>query len=156
MIALNLKKVMAMSSYSLLIIIAAIGGIAVALQGQFMGLMDKGIGTRESVFITYASGGILAGIILLAFGGGNLRSWREVPWYAMSAGVLGLVIVAAIGYTVPRLGLARAFTIIVASQFLTVALLDHFGLLGAVMRPLELSRLLGFGVLILGVWLIMR
>jgi transporter family-2 protein len=74
----------------------------------------------------------------------------------LSAGILGLVIVTTIGYTVPRLGLSRAFTIIVASQFLTAALLDHFGLLGAVMRPLDLSRLLGFGVLIFGVWLIMK
>ncbi len=156
MITPNSRKTMAMNSYLLLIAMAVIGGVAVALQGQFMGLMDKGIGTRESVFITYASGGILAGIIMLASGGGNLRSWQEVPWYALSAGVLGLVIVATIGYTVPRLGLARAFTIIVASQFLAVALLDHFGLLGAVVRPLDISRLLGFGVLILGVWLIMR
>ena len=74
----------------------------------------------------------------------------------MSSGVLGLVIVTTIGYTVPRLGLSKAFTIIVASQFITAALLDHFGVLGAVMRPLDLSRLLGFGILIIGVWLIMR
>ena len=93
---------------------------------------------------------------MLASRGANLRSWQEVPWYALSAGVLGLVIVTTISYTVPRLGLSRAFTIIVASQFLTAALLDHFGLLGAVMRPLDLSRSLGFGVLILGVWLIMK
>ncbi len=145
-----------MNSYFLWVMIAVIGGVTVALQGQFMGLIDKGIGTRESVFITYASGGILASIIILASRGGNLRSWQAVPWYALSAGVLGLVIVAAIGYTIPRLGLAKAFTVIVASQFLTVALLDHFGLMGAVIRPLDLSRLMGFGLLILGVWLIMR
>ena len=35
-----------------LITIAAAGGIAVTLQAQFMGLMDKQIGTLESVFIT--------------------------------------------------------------------------------------------------------
>jgi len=145
-----------MSSYILLIIIAVIGGVTVALQGQFMGLIDKGLGTRESVFITYASGGILAGIVMLAARGGNLRSWQAVPWYALSAGVFGLVIVAAIGYTVPRLGLSKAFTIIVASQFITIALLDHFGIFGAAMRPLDSSRLLGVGVLIFGVWLIMR
>ena len=145
-----------MNSYILLITIAAIGGGAVALQGQFMGLMDKVIGTRESVFITYASGGILAGVSMLASRGGNLRAWPEAPWYALGAGVLGLVIVAAIGYTVPRLGLSKAFTIIVAVQFFTIAIVDHFGLLGAAMRPLDFSRLLGFGVLILGVWLIMR
>jgi len=145
-----------MSSYVSLIIIAVIGGVTVALQGQFMGLIDKGLGTRESVFITYASGGLLAGIVMLASRGGNLRSWQAVPWYALSAGVFGLVIVAAIGYTVPRLGLSKAFTIIVASQFITIALLDHFGILGAAIRPLDLPRLLGVGVLIFGVWLIMR
>jgi transporter family-2 protein len=145
-----------MTNFATLVIIAAIGGVAVTLQGQFMGLMDQGIGTRESVFITYASGGLLACLAMLAARGGNLRAWQQVPWYALGAGVLGLVIVGTIGYTVPRLGLSTAFTIIVASQFIVAALLDHFGLLGAAVRPVELSRLLGVGVLIIGVWLIMR
>jgi transporter family-2 protein len=145
-----------MTSLATLILIAAIGGAAVTFQGQFMGLMDQGIGTRESVFITYASGGVLASVAILASGGGNLRAWQAVPWYALSAGALGLVIVGAIGYTVPRLGLSKAFTIIVASQFIVAALLDHFGLLGAAVRPLELSRCLGMGFLISGVWLIIK
>jgi bacterial/archaeal transporter family-2 protein len=139
-----------------LIIIAAIGGVAVALQGQFMGLMDQGIGTRESVFITYASGGALAGLAMLASRGGNLKAWQAVPWYALTAGLLGLVIVGAIGYTVPRLGLSKAFTIIVAAQFIVAAILDHFGVLGAAMRPLDGTRLAGMGLLIMGVWLIMK
>jgi transporter family-2 protein len=63
-----------MNSYFSLIIIAVIGGVTVALQGQFMGVIDKGIGTRESVFITYVSGGILAGVVMLVSRGGNLRS----------------------------------------------------------------------------------
>ena len=99
-----------------LIIIAAIGGAAITLQGQFMGLMDKAIGTKESVFITYAGGGILAGCVMLAARGGNLKAWHSVPWYTLGAGVVGLVIVGTIGYTVPRLGLTRAFTIIIASN----------------------------------------
>jgi transporter family-2 protein len=139
-----------------LIIIAAVGGAAITLQGQFMGLMDKAIGTKESVFITYAGGGILAGFLMLAARGGNLRAWQSVPWYALLAGVVGLVIVGTIGYTVPRLGLTRAFTIIIAAQLVVAALMDHFGLLGAAARPLDLSRLLGIGTLVLGVWLTTR
>jgi transporter family-2 protein len=46
--------------------------------------------------------------------------------------------------------------IAVASQILIAALVDHFGLLGAAVRPLDLSRFLGIGILILGVWLIVR
>jgi transporter family-2 protein len=54
------------------------------------------------------------------------------------------------------MGLSKAFTVIVATQFVVAALLDHFGLLGATVRPLELTRLAGIAVLIAGVWLIMR
>ncbi len=145
-----------MTSLTGLIILATIGGVAVALQGQFMGLMDKNIGTAESVFITYVSGGILAAVAMIASRGGNLKAVQSVPWYALSAGLVGLVIVGTIGYTVPRLGLSKAFTIIVASQFLVASILDHYGLLGAAVRPMDLSRLVGMALLIAAVWLIVK
>jgi transporter family-2 protein len=139
-----------------LIIIAAIGGIAVTLQAQFMGAMDRSIGTLESMFITYGTGGLLICIAMLVNRGGNLSAWGSVPWYALSSGLLGLVIVGTIGYTTPRLGLVAALTILVASQFIAGALLDHFGFLGAELRPLNVTRLAGIGVMLLGVWLVIR
>ncbi len=145
-----------MANFIPLIIIAAIGGIAITLQAQFMGIMDKSIGTLESMFITYASGGLLICLAMLVNRGGNLSAWGSVPWYALSAGVLGLVIVGTIGYSTPRLGLVTAFTILVASQFIVGALLDHFGILGADLRPLNLTRIAGIGVMLLGVWLIIH
>jgi transporter family-2 protein len=145
-----------MTNHVLLITIAIIGGVAVTLQGQFMGLMDQGLGTRESIFLTYASGGLVVALVILAARGGNLRAWQTVPWYALTAGLLGLLIVGTIGYTVPRLGLATAFTVMVAAQFIVAAMIDHFGWLGAQVRPVELSRLAGVCVLVLGVWLITR
>jgi transporter family-2 protein len=145
-----------MGSFALLVVIAVIGGIAIALQAQLMGLLDKGIGTIEGVFITYGTGGLLIAGIMLLLRGGNLGAWQGVPWYAYGTGILGLIIVGAIGYSAPRLGLVVTFTIIVASQFIVGAMLDHFGILGAAGRPLELSRLLGMGVLLLGIWLIIR
>ena len=145
-----------MTSATGLIILAAIGGIAVTLQGQFMGLMDRNIGTLESVFITYASGGILSAMAITVCRGGNLRAVQTVPWYALSAGLLGLVIVGAIGYTTPRLGLSKAFTVIVASQFLVASVIDHFGLLGAAVYPMTLSRLTGTVFLVVGVGLIVK
>jgi len=139
-----------------LIILAAIGGVAVTIQGQFMGLLDKNIGTLESVFITYASGGMLAAVAMIASRGGNLKAVQTVPWYALSAGLVGLVIVGTISYTVPRLGLSKAFTVIVAAQFMVAAILDHYGLLGAAVRPMDMSRLAGMALLVVGVWLIVR
>ena len=139
-----------------LIIIAAIGGIAVTLQAQFMGIMDRSIGTLESMFITYGTGGLVIGITMLINRGGNLAAWNTVPWFALTSGLLGLVIVGTIGYSTPRLGLVAALTVLVASQFILGALLDHFGILGAQLRPLDLTRLAGIGVMLLGVWLVIR
>jgi transporter family-2 protein len=85
-----------------------------------------------------------------------LSSWQKAPWYAFTAGVLGLLIVGTIGYTVPRLGMAKAFTVIVASQLLTALLFDQFGLFGAAVRTMDLSRVAGLVFLILGVWLVLR
>jgi len=139
-----------------LIFIAAIGGIAVALQAQCMGLMDQHIGTLESIFITYAGGGVLVGLAMLLYRGGNLAAWHTVPWYTLSSGLLGLVIVGAIGYGTARLGLVISMTIIIAAQFFSGAVIDHFGLLGAELRPLNVARLTGVGLMLLGTWLVIR
>jgi transporter family-2 protein len=140
----------------LTVVLAVVGGVAITLQGQFMGLMDQGIGSKESVFITYGSGGILAILMIVAFRGGNLKAWSDVPWYAFTAGALGLIIVGTIGYVVPRLGLATGFTLIVATQFVVAALIDHFGFFGTPIRPLDVSKLIGLALLLVGVRLIVR
>ena len=145
-----------MSALTILIIIAAIGGISITLQALFMGVLDKEIGTLESVFITYGGGGLLIGLVMLLNRGGNLTTWQGVPWYTLSVGALGLVIVGTIGYSTPRLGLVTALTIIVVAQFITGAFLDHFGLLGAELRPLNLIRITGIGLMLLGSWLVIR
>ena len=41
-------------STAFLIGLAFVAGLAVTLQGQFMGLMDRALGTKESIFVTYA------------------------------------------------------------------------------------------------------
>jgi bacterial/archaeal transporter family-2 protein len=143
-------------NFTYLLIIAAIGGVAVALQGQLMGSIDKNVGTLESVFVTYGGGGFMIGMIMILLRGGNLSGLTLVPWYTLLAGPIGLVLIAAIGYSVPRLGLVPAFTIMVAAQFMTAAVIDQFGLFGAEIRQISLSRISGMLVMLLGIWLTMR
>jgi transporter family-2 protein len=122
-----------------------------------MGIMDTRMGPREGVFITYAGGGILATLIMIFAGSGQLRAWSSVPWYVLStAGALGLLVVGAMGYSAPRLGLAKSLTIMVAAQLLAALLFDHFGLFGASVRTLNVSRLGGLLLIVLGVWLVLK
>ena len=145
-----------MSGFWVYIAVAIVGGLAITLQAQFMGLMDQIGGTRESVFVTYAGGGLVILLVMFAMRGGNLRALSAAPPYAFSAGLLGLLIVGSIGFTVPRLGLVTAFTVLLAAQFLSGALIDHFGWLGAQVRPMDSIRWLGVGVILFGVYLLAR
>ncbi len=145
-----------MANYLLVTAIAAMGGIAAVVQAQLNSIMNKGMGTLESVFITYGLGGIMVGLMMLAFRGGNLRAFWELPWYVTLAGLCGLVIIGSISYSVPRLGLVTTFTVIVATQFILGALFDHWGVLGVEIRPLTLQKISGIVVLLIGVWLIIR
>ncbi len=145
-----------MENLVLVLMVGLAGGIAVGLQAPLASMMSGRLGTLESVFIVHLGGAILAGLPLLAIRGGNLGAWRDVPWYALAAGAFGLVVLSAVSYTIPRIGVATTVTLIVVAQLVTAALLDHFGLLGATVRLLDPVRLLGIGVLLAGTWLIMR
>ena len=145
-----------MPAIIVVVIVGLLGGIAVGLQGPLSSMISQRIGIMESAFIIHLGGTLAAFIFLVSVGGGHLGSWRTVPWYALGAGILGLVVVSAISYAIPRLGVATTVTLIVTGQLAVGALLDHFGMLGAAVRPLELSRLIGLGVVFVGIWLMVR
>ncbi len=131
-------------------------GVAVVLQAAFMGVMTRRFGALGSVWITYGLGGLVVTAAVVATRGVDLAQWRTVPWYVFTAGIMGLVIVGGIGLAVPRIGVVSMFTILTATQFALGALVDHFGLLGAQIRPINLTRAGGIAILILGAWLTLR
>lgn len=145
-----------MPTIVLVVIFGLIGGVAVGLQGPLSSMITERIGVMESIFIVHIGGALIIGVPLLMRGGGSLGEWRSIPWYALIAGGYGLVIIAAISFTIPRIGAAATVTLVVAGQLAISTMLDHFGLLGAQERHLDLPRLIGLAVLFVGVWLIVR
>ena len=145
-----------MQSIILPVILGLIGGAAVGLQGPLSSLMSQRLGILESVFIVHLGGALAAGLPLLFMRGGNLSAWRSVPWYALGAGVLGLVVLSAVSITIPRLGSTATVALIVAAQLVIGVLLDYFGLLEISVRSLDLSRCAGIAALLLGTWLLVK
>ncbi len=138
------------------VLIALVGGVAICLQSLFSGVIGTRVGVAESTFIVHVGGVLLSGAIIVFLRGGNLGAWHSVPWYALTAGFLGVLIVTSVSYAVPRLGLASTLTLTIAAQLLVGVVLDHFGWLGAVPRPLDLARVIGLLVLGAGTWLVIR
>lgn len=145
-----------MESILLIILIGLAGGVAVGLQSPMASMLTQRLGIFESVFIVHIGGALLALLPLLFYGGGKLAQWRNVPWYVLGAGVFGLVVISVISYMIPRVGVAASITTIVAGQLLVGTILDHFGLLGAMGRSLDMTRALGLGIVLVGVWLTVR
>ncbi len=145
-----------MTSLLFVVVIGLVGGVAAALQGPLASLMGKHVGVMGSVFVIHLGGTLGAALLLLWPGAADLSAWRGVPWYALGAGVLGLVLVGAFVFCVPRLGVLATMTLIIAAQLVVGSCLDHFGLIVDVVRPFDLSRALGVAILFLGTWLVVR
>ena len=145
-----------MESILLIILIGLAGGIAVGLQSPLASMITQRLGIFESIFIIHIGGAILALLPLLFYSGGKLAQWRSVPWYALGAGIFGLIVISAISYMIPRVGVAASITTIVAGQLLVGTILDHFGWLGAMGRSLDPTRAIGLAVVLVGVWLTVR
>ena len=140
----------------LIILIGLAGGVAVGLQSPMASMITQRLGMFESVFIVHMGGAIIALIPLLYYGGGKLAQWRSIPWYALGAGVFGLIVIGAISYMIPRIGVAGSITTIVAGQLLVSTILDQFGWLGAMERPMDPARAIGLAVVLVGVWLTVK
>lgn len=139
-----------------IVLVAAAGGAAVALQAQLIGTIDDRLGTLEAVFLTYGIGGLVATVLIVAARGGQLGAWRTLPWHVYLSGVFGLVIIGAISWSVARLGVVRGLLLVTVAQFLLASLIDQFGLFGAQVRPIGPDKLLGIALLLGGAWLVLR
>ena len=133
-----------------------IAGASIAVQNALAAIISGRLGILESVLIVSIGAALVSALLLIPTAGGNLAAWRTVPPYALTAGLLGVVLLGAIVYAVPRLGMTSTVALVIAAQLAVGMLLDHFGALELTVRPLTYQRLGGIGVLLLGVWLILR
>jgi bacterial/archaeal transporter family-2 protein len=139
-----------------ILLIGIISGVAVGLQSPLASMITQRLGMLESIFIIHIGGAILIAIPLVFLGGGKLGEWRSLPWYALLAGSMGLVVVGGVSFMIPRVGVATAITLIIAGQLIISSVLDHYGLLGVQTRTLDVQRILGLLIVFLGAWLTVR
>ena len=140
----------------IIIIIGLLGGIAIGLQPALATMIAQRLGLLESIFIVHLGGAIAVAIPLLLLGGGKLGLWQNVPWYALCAGVFGIVVLGSTIFMIPRVGVAAAITLIIAGQLMIATTIDHFGILEVELRQFSLQRLLGLGIVLFGAWWTLR
>lgn len=72
-----------------------------------------------------------------------LRMIASVPRHLLLGGALIAFYVLSVTWVAPRFGVGSAVFCVLMGQMLSAALIDHFGLFGALVRPMSISRLAG-------------
>jgi bacterial/archaeal transporter family-2 protein len=89
-------------------------------------------------------------------GAGDLTQLRALPWWVLLGGVIGVVFVAGSVVVAPVLGIALFFVCVVAGQLLGATLVDHFCAFGVAPKPVDLWKLVGIALVLVGAALVQR
>ena len=142
----------------LALLLALVAGALVAVQfgvnAALRGFLDSN--PLFATFVSYAVG-TLASLCCLLVSRPALPAWNRVstvPWWAWTGGTVGVSYVTASVLLAPKLGATRLIVLVVAGQLLASVLLDHFGLLGYAVRPLNAWRMLGCVLLVVAIFII--
>jgi transporter family-2 protein len=120
--------------------------------------LNAGLGTH--IQSPVAASTILFGVglvmtaLVLAFVGLPARGVFSglSPWYYLAA--FGVVFyVLSVTWSAPRIGVGNAIFFVLLGQLVAAAIIDHFGLFGAVKSTLTMQRGIGLAVMAIGVYL---
>lgn len=99
---------------------------------------------------------VSSAVVLTASGPGALAGAAAAPRHLFLAGVLVAFYVLSITWIAPKFGVGNAVFFVLLGQLVSAAAIDHFGLMGARISPLNLTRAAGIGLMAFGVLLTQR
>lgn len=141
---------------ALVLLVAAVCGVTIALQAQFAGVLDSRMGAFDALTVSFISAGLVIALARTAAGNIDLATWRGAPWWAYLVGVMALLIVGTIGFASSRVGLVPTLATVTVAQFITGAVVAHFGWFGGNPDPIDVETLSGLVLLCVGGWLVIR
>ena len=144
--------------FFVLFLIGILAGSMITIQSVLNSALGKKTGNLGSVFVlTMVSISVLLLLITLFPATANLR---QIPgmseWYLYAGGVLGVVILAAPIFLIPQIGATSTLTALVVGQLFLALIIDHFGLFSFPKIEINLLRIMGIILLVVGAFLIRR
>jgi len=139
--------------------VALLTGLAIGTQATISSRAGGIVGEVRTGLLSNFLGGIVAGLLVLAF---LLREgpqvWR-VPWTIIAvltlSGALGIFIITGISFSLQRAGIAAGLAMIILGQLAFSFLIDSLGLGGVEPIPVSLQRVVGIVVTAFGVYLLL-
>jgi transporter family-2 protein len=143
-----------MTHYAAIMLIAGIGIPVLAALNAALGLR---LGSPVSAGVVLFCVALLsASVVWVVSGAPSMAKAVSAPKHLFLAGVLVAFYVLSITFVAPKFGVGNAVFFVLIGQLISAAAIDHFGLFGAKISPLTLTRAAGISVMALGVWITQR
>ncbi|MFL0583962.1 DMT family transporter [Solibacillus silvestris] len=137
----------------IIVFLALIGGSAVAIQSQINALFSKKVGVLESATVSFTVGALALFFLAFFFGKGNFLNVFTVPKWQLIGGLLGAFFIVINIFSVNLIGVAATFMAVIIGQILVGAVIDHFGLFGGVVYPINMTKLIALALMFVGIYL---
>ncbi len=139
------------------LVIAAVSGILMAIQGSLNTALGKVVGLLTGTFVVHIVGSVFTLLLLVL----NVEAvkWNmlgKAPWYSYLGGIIGVGIVYGVITSIGRVGVAAATTAIIVGQVSMAAVVDHFGLFGLTAIPFNIWKGVGIGLMAVSAWLLLH
>lgn len=139
-----------MTHYAMIMLAAGIGIPLLAGLNAALGRLIGSPPAAATVLFVIALA--IAALVTLITGPQALSRLTDAPKHLFLGGVLVAFYVLSITYIAPKFGVGNAVFFVLIGQLISAAAIDHFGLFGAQVNPLTLSRAGGLALMGLGVW----
>ena len=143
-----------MTQYALVMLLAGIGIPTLAALNAALGVRLGSPISAAVVLFCVAMASTL--VVWLASGARGLGGVAEAPRHLLLGGCLVAFYVLSVTIIAPKFGVGNAVFFVLLGQLISAAAIDHFGLFGARISPLSLTRSTGIAVMALGVWITQR
>lgn len=134
------------------IMIAA--GIAIPAMAAMSGTLGRHLGSAPAATATlFAVALLIAVAATFATGAPAIAQFATAPRHLLLGGACVAFYALSITFIGPRFGVANAILCVLLGQMICSAAIDNFGLLGAPVVPISLTRILGIGLMAMGLFL---
>lgn len=141
--------------YALIMLAAGVGvPVLAALNAQLGGRIASPAAAGAIMFLIAC---VSATLVAAALGEGQaFAQLGAQPRHLFLAGLLIAFYLLSISWVAPRFGVGNAVMFVLLGQIVAISVIDHYGLFGARLRPMDLTRGAGIMFMSLGVILAQR
>jgi len=143
----------------LLVTITIIIGALMPVQAGLNAELGRIVENRYfGAFISFLTGTIGLTLVLL-FQPNVLGSIKKIPFHSpllLTGGILGALFVVSSTLLIPRLGATTMMGAFITGQLLMAVVMDHYGLLGLTVSPINWQKAFGVFLLFVGLALVLK